>query len=102
MVSLTKTDVAHVAKLAKLKLAENEVEKFLPQLSSIINHISELGAVDTEGVMPASQTTGLENVFRPDEVASSSLDQSKALSGTDSFHNGYFKVSAILAERSDK
>lgn len=102
MAKLTKTDVAHAAKLAKLNLAEDEMKKFLPQLSSIISHISELGAVDTEGVDPTSQTTGLENVFRQDEVAPSSLDQSKALSGTDNIHNGYFKVDAILIERSDK
>lgn len=100
--SLTKADVEHVAKLAKLELTEAEIEKFLPQLSSIINFISELNEVDTDGVEPTSQTTGLKNVFRTGGVKLSSLDQDLALSGTDNTHNGYFKIDAILENRSDK
>ena len=102
MAKLTKTDVENVATLAKLDLSAAEIEKFLSQLSSIISHISELSAVDTNGVEPTSQTTGLENVFRIDELKTSSIDKDAALSGTDNIHNGYFKVPAILSERSDK
>ena len=45
MAKLTKADVVHVAKLAKLDLTEAEIEKFLPQLSSVVEHVSELGKV---------------------------------------------------------
>jgi len=102
MSKLSKADVSRVAKLAKLDLSDSEVAKFLPQLSNILEHISELSRVDTEGIESTSQTTGLENVFRADEVVPSSINQDTALSGTDNFHNGYFKVDAILTERSDK
>jgi aspartyl-tRNA(Asn)/glutamyl-tRNA(Gln) amidotransferase subunit C len=102
MSKLTKTDVLHVAKLAKLNLTESEVEKFLPQLSSVIDYIGNLSKVDTANVEPTSQTTGLTDVFRDDEIKESSLDQDKALSGTDKIYKGYFKVPAILEGRTDK
>ena len=102
MAILSKADVVHVAKLAKLDLTESEIKKFLSQLSSVVEYIGELEKVDTTGIEPTSQTTGLTNVFRGDEIKPSSLNQDKALSGTDKVHNGYFKVPAILEGRTDK
>ena len=103
MAKLTRQDVLHVAKLAKLDLTEEEIEKFTSQLSSVVDYFSDLSEVDTEGVEPTSQTTGLENVKREDATKSDEvLTQDEALSGTEETYNGYFKVDAILAERSDK
>jgi len=103
MTKLTKNDVLHVAKLAKLPLTDDEVDKFTDQLSSIISYMDELNAVDTSNVEPTSQTTGLENIFRKDEVKPDQiLSQDAALSGSEEIYNGYFKVDAILTERSDK
>lgn len=102
MSKLTKADVLHVAKLAKLDLTENEIKEFLPQLSNVIEHFSQMNKVDISGVEPTSQTTGLENVFRGDEIKESTVTQDTALSGTDKTHNGYFKVPAILEGRSNK
>lgn len=103
MASLTKGDVLHVAKLAKLNLSEAEIEKFTPQLSKIIDYVGELSEVDTSNVESTSQTTGLTDVVREDLVTSDELlSQDRALSGSDQTHNGYFKVGAILTERSDK
>jgi len=103
MAKLTKQDVLHVAKLAKLPLTDNEVGKFTDQLSAIVSYMDELNKVDTSSVEPTSQTTGLENVFRNDEIKPDQiLSQDAALSGSDKTYNGYFKVDAILAERSDK
>ena len=102
MAKLTNSDVLHVAELAKLDLTEDEIDKFLPQLSEIVDHVSELQKVDTTNIDPTSQTTGLTNVLRDDEVKTSSIDQSGALSGTDNTYNGFFKVPAILEGRTDK
>ena len=103
MDKLTKSDILHVAGLANLDLTDSEIKEFTPQLSNIINFIGELSKADTKGVEPTSQTTGLEDVTRKDEKnSSSSLTQDEALSGTDKFYNGYFKVKAILSERTDK
>lgn len=101
--ALTREDILHVAKLAKLELSDVEVKKFTPQLSNVINFVSELSNVDTKDTEATSQTTGLENIKRSDEVKNdSSLTQDQAVSGTDKTHNGYFKVKAILEGRTDK
>lgn len=103
MTKLTKKDVAHVAELAKLNLSDSELEKYLKQLSEVLNYINELSEVDTKNVLPTSQTTGLEGVYRSDEIGGKNcLSQDQALSGTNNTYNGYFKVKAILSERSDK
>ncbi len=103
MTKLTKDDVLHVAKLAKLNIKEDEIDKYTSQLSSILNHFNELNEVDTNNVQPTSQTTGLTNIFRTDVVTTEgALSQDEALSGTEEIHNGYFKVKAILEERTDK
>lgn len=100
---LTKTDVLHVAKLSNLTLTDNEIKKFTPQLDKIVDFISQLSEVDTDNVTPVSQTTGLVNIFRKDEVNSLNiLSADKALSGTDNTKNNLFKVPAILEGRTDK
>jgi aspartyl-tRNA(Asn)/glutamyl-tRNA(Gln) amidotransferase subunit C len=97
MVNLSKSDVIHVAKLAKLSLTPSEVAKFQKQLSSVLDYISELNKVDTNGVTPTSQTTGLSGVTRKDEVESGRvLIVDQALSGTDKTHNGYFMVRRVI------
>ncbi len=103
MAKLTKKDVLHVANLARLNLSDGEVNKFTDQLGDIIEFIGQLQEVDVKNVEPTNQTTGLENVYRDDEIKiENSLDGDQALSGTDKTHNGYFVVDALLAERSDK
>ncbi len=103
MAKLTKQDVLHVANLANLKLTEEEISIFFSQLSSVVEFVSQLNEVDTEGIEPTSQTTGLENVLREDSPDSEiCFSQDAALSGTDSVYNGLFKVKAILSERSTK
>lgn len=103
MSKLSKSDVVHVSKLAKLELKDSEIEKFLPQLSKVIEHVGELQKVDTTKVEATSQTTGLENVYRDDSSDNSdSLTQDEAVSGSDNVYNGMFKVGAILTERTDK
>lgn len=68
MTQLTQEQVRHVAKLARLKLSDEEVGKFSKQLSAVFEYMEELNEVDTEGVVPTAQTTGLENVTREDVV----------------------------------
>lgn len=93
--SLTKEDVKKVAKLAKLRLSEEEVAKFQGQLSSVLEYFDMLGEVDTTNVVPTAQTTGLINNFRVDEVGVS-LPQDVAISQAEKTKDGYFKVKAVL------
>lgn len=90
-----KIDVSHVAKLASLPLSEAEKKKFEKQLSETLDYVKQLEELDTKGVEPTSQVTGLENVTRED-VVTSSLPQEEVLKNAKSTYNGFFKVKAIL------
>jgi len=68
MAKLTPAQVRHIAKLARLKIEDAEVEKFATELTSILDYVDMLQEVDTEGVEPTAQVTGLHNVFREDAV----------------------------------
>lgn len=87
--------VKHVALLADLKLTRQEMEKFRKQLSAILDYMNILDKLDTKGVEPTSQVTGLENVFQEDKLAPS-LSQEEVLSGSKKIHNGMFKIKAIF------
>ncbi len=71
MANLTPDDVRHIAKLARLRLTDEEVTKLTPQLTSILQYVDMLQEVDTTGVEPAAQATGLTTVLREDEIRSS-------------------------------
>lgn len=94
--TLSLDDVKHVAKLAALPLTEDEIALFLPQLSAILDFVSELQKVDTKGIQETPQVTGLENVFREDEInATRMLTQEDALANAPDKFNGFFKVPKI-------
>lgn len=66
--ALSKEDVKHIATLARLEMSEEEMEKFSKQLSAILEHAKLLEEVDTEGVEPIAQITGLEHVTEKDQA----------------------------------
>lgn len=76
--ALSKEDVLKVAKLARIELSEEDVEKFSTQLSDILEYVNQLQAVDTDGVEPTAQVTGLENTWREDEVMDCPADEREA------------------------
>jgi aspartyl-tRNA(Asn)/glutamyl-tRNA(Gln) amidotransferase subunit C len=103
MGKLTEKDVKYVAKLAQIKLSKEEVEKYKKQLSNVILYVEELNEVDTSGVKPTSQTTGLKNMVRKDVIKiGECLNQEEALSGTETVDNGYFVVPVIFKKRFDE
>lgn len=59
--------VLHVAKLARLRLSEDEVERMAGELSGILEHVDRIGELDLDEVEPTSHVVELENVLRPDE-----------------------------------
>ena len=68
---IEREQVLHVAKLARLRLSENEVERMAGELSGILDHVDRIGELDLEDVPPTSHVVELENVLRPDEPRSS-------------------------------
>lgn len=100
MAKLSKSQVLHVASLAKLSLTDAEIKKFQKQLSAVVSYFDELREVDTGNIEATSQTTGLTNVFREDEINTTQiLPIADALSGAEEVFNNYFKVDLILKHK---
>ena len=94
---LTRDDVVHVAKLARLALSEAEIEQFTLQLGAILEHAASVAALDTHDVPPTSHPIPLANVLRPDERGPS-LDRDVVLSMAPAAEDGRFVVPRVLAE----
>ena len=64
---IDREQVLHVARLARLALTDDEVERMSSELSTILEHVERISELDLEGVEPTSHVVELENVLRPDE-----------------------------------
>jgi aspartyl-tRNA(Asn)/glutamyl-tRNA(Gln) amidotransferase subunit C len=64
---IDREQVLHVARLARLELSEQEVEKMSSELSTILEHVERISELELEGVKPTSHVVELENVLRADE-----------------------------------
>ena len=93
--SLTLEEVRHVARLARLRLTDAELEEMRQQLSSILGYVDMLQEVDVEGVPPTAQVTDVVNIVRPDEVRPS-LPVDEALAGAPRREGDYFKVKPVF------
>ena len=86
---IEREQVLHVAKLARLRLTDAEVEKMTGELAPILEHVEQMEALDLEGVEPTSHVVGLENVLRED-VPRPSLPRERALeSAPDEADDGF-------------
>ena len=72
--AISREDVLHVSRLARLELSEAEIEKFTGQLGDILDYISKLNELDTEGVPPTAHVLDITNVFRNDVVSASPIE----------------------------
>lgn len=80
----------HVAEVARLKLTEEEIKKFLPQLREALEFFSQLQEVNTDGVKPSFQPVEIKNIMRED-AEKKCLSQDEALSLAEHKKDGYFK-----------
>jgi len=93
---ITSNDVKKIADLAKLELSDAEIEKFLPQLQQILDNATMLEEVDTEGVEPIAQITGIDNMVYVDEVQDSHLGEKLLAQSPQPIERNMIKVSNIL------
>ena len=94
---LTKKEIEHIAKLARLELSEKELKKYGSQLSDVLSYIDQLREVDTTNIKPTAQVTGLENALRNDEVDDWSDDEREiALNQAPELEDGQVKVKRVL------
>jgi aspartyl-tRNA(Asn)/glutamyl-tRNA(Gln) amidotransferase subunit C len=94
---IERDQVLHVARLARLSLSEEEVERMVGELSGILEHVDRIGNLDLEGVEPTSHVVALENVLRPDEPRPS-LPPDVALAPAPEPQDGAFRVPSPQAE----
>jgi aspartyl-tRNA(Asn)/glutamyl-tRNA(Gln) amidotransferase subunit C len=97
MAGLTRDDVAHVARLARLELTDEELDTFTGQLAAVLEHAADVEALDVGDVPPTSHPFELTNVLRADEVRPS-VDRDEVLGQAPAAAEGRFKVPPILGE----
>ena len=95
--SITREDVAHVARLARLSLSDDELEMFTGQLAAVLDHAQDVASLDTAGVPPTAHPLPLENVLRDDEPRPS-LDRDEVLASAPSVEDDRFRVPPVLGE----
>jgi aspartyl-tRNA(Asn)/glutamyl-tRNA(Gln) amidotransferase subunit C len=95
--SITRDEVAHLARLSRLALSDEELDHLAPQLGQIITAVAQVQEVAAEGIPPTSHATGLTNVFRDDQPGPCLLPE-EALSQAPAVEQRRFKVPRILAE----
>jgi aspartyl-tRNA(Asn)/glutamyl-tRNA(Gln) amidotransferase subunit C len=91
------SDVAHVARLARLQLTDDELGRFTEQLSAVLEHARDVEALDTAGVPPTAHPLPLVNVFR-DDVVVPCLDREEVLAEAPDVESERFRVPRILGE----
>ena len=95
MTTISTSDIQHLASLSSLALADDEVDGLRQDLENIIGYIEQLGELDTSGVEPTYQVTGLENVWREDEVQSG-VSREALLNLAPEKQNSQVKVPKVL------
>lgn len=88
---IDRQEVLHVARLARLRLGDDELERMAGELSQILGHIEKIGQLDLEGVQPTAHVVALENVLRADEPRPS-MDPARALEQAPEAADGGFRV----------
>jgi aspartyl-tRNA(Asn)/glutamyl-tRNA(Gln) amidotransferase subunit C len=95
--SITRDEVAHLSRLSRLALADDELDHLAAQLDVIISAVARVQEVAAEGIPPTSHALPLTNVFRPDENVPC-LSAEAALAGAPAVEDQRFRVPRILTE----
>jgi aspartyl-tRNA(Asn)/glutamyl-tRNA(Gln) amidotransferase subunit C len=95
--NLSRADVAHLARLARLAVTDAELDTFAEQLDVILGAVARVAELDVTDVEPMSHAVTLTNVFRADEVRPS-LPREDALAGAPAVEDDKFRVPRILTE----
>jgi aspartyl-tRNA(Asn)/glutamyl-tRNA(Gln) amidotransferase subunit C len=97
METISREEVAHLARLARLAVSDAELDLFAGQLDTILQAVARVGEVVADDIPPTSHSVPLENVLREDEPRPC-LPRDEALAGAPDPYEGRFRVPQILAE----
>jgi aspartyl-tRNA(Asn)/glutamyl-tRNA(Gln) amidotransferase subunit C len=92
---ITREDVEHVARLARLRFEEEELDRFTLQMNDILTYVEQLNELDTAHVEPTTHAMELFNVFREDEVKES-IPEEAALANAPQRAGGSFRVPRVI------
>lgn len=95
MSKLSAEEVLKLARLSRLKLSNAEVTKLQTELAEILDYVKTLDKVDTKGLKPTYQVSGLSNVYRSDEVRNYQAEPADLLRGAP-IKDGQYKVKRVL------
>lgn len=95
MAKITKREVEHVARLARLELSDEERETFTKQLNNILTYVEKLNELDTKDVEPTSHVLQIQNIFKEDEIRES-LPRERALSNAPDRTDEFYRVPKII------
>ncbi len=93
--NITRAEVEHVARLARLALPEEELHTLTGQMDAILAYVAKLGELDTGGIIPTAHAVPMENAFRPDTVRPS-LGVEPALANAPDATQGCFRVPKVI------
>ncbi len=96
MKEISKEQVEELAKLARLGLTDKEKASLAKEMTAILDYVQMLDEVKTESVQPTNQVTGLENIFRNDQIIPSRLSIGERLENAPSKENTFIKVKKVL------
>jgi aspartyl-tRNA(Asn)/glutamyl-tRNA(Gln) amidotransferase subunit C len=94
---ITRAEVAHLAKLARIELTDDELDHLAGQLDVILTSVARVSEVAADDIPPTSHAVPLTNVFRPD-VTVAPLDRDEVLAAAPAAQDGRFRVPRILDE----
>jgi aspartyl-tRNA(Asn)/glutamyl-tRNA(Gln) amidotransferase subunit C len=95
--AITRAEVAHLARLSRLALTDEELDRLASQLDVILGAVARVGEVAADDIPPTSHSVPVTNVYRPDE-AKPSLSRDAVLAGAPAAEQGRFRVPRILDE----
>jgi aspartyl-tRNA(Asn)/glutamyl-tRNA(Gln) amidotransferase subunit C len=94
--SLSKSEIEHIAHLSRIQISEEEKEKFSEQLSSILDYVGQLEGLNTDDVSPMARVSELANVLDEDKISNYGLSQEEWLANVPVKHDSYIEVKAVL------
>jgi aspartyl-tRNA(Asn)/glutamyl-tRNA(Gln) amidotransferase subunit C len=94
---ISTAEVAHVARLARLSLTDEELDRYTHQLAAVLDHADDVEALDLAGVVPTAHPLPLSNVFREDVVVAC-LDREEVLAQAPDVEDHRFRVPRIIGE----
>lgn len=92
---ITRTEVEHVSRLARLALSDEELDSLTGEMDAILDYVEQLATLDTDGIIPTAHAVPMENAFRRDEIKPS-FTPDQALSNAPDAAENAFRVRRVI------